>query len=276
MMSMSTVWSPRAEELDLLSTASLRESFLVEDLFEPGALKMVATDLDRMTVGGAMPMGELSLPAFREFGTSYFTERRELGIINIGAPGAVRVGAETYSLDLLDCLYIGKGQPEIAFQSVGDTPPAFYVLSCPAHQAHPTTKLTRSEAQSVMLGNQANSACRRLNKYIHPGGVQSCQLVMGVTELETGSVWNTMPCHTHERRSEIYLYFDLGENLVVHLCGTPDNTRHLMVRDRQAVLSPPWSIHAGAGTANYRFIWGMAGENQSFEDTEPVPMTSLL
>ncbi len=266
---------PRAQEIDRMPGPALREQFLVEQLFEPGALNIVATDLDRLAVGAAMPAGELPLPACNEFGTAYFTERRELGIINIGAPGAVRVGSQSYSLDPLDCLYIGIGEQDIVFESATATPAEFYFLSCPAHQKHPTAKLARAEAQSVLLGTTANASQRRLNKYIHPGGIKSCQLVMGFTELLPGSVWNTMPAHRHSRRSEIYLYFDLAENLVVHLYGTPDNTRHLIVRDRQAVLSPPWSLHAGAGTANYRFIWGMAGENQSFDDMDPIALADL-
>lgn len=276
MITIPTRFLPRADELDRLCSSSLRENFLAENLFEPGELRIIATDLDRLTVGAAMPAGEIRLPPCREFGTSFFAERRELGIINIGAPGVVRVGSRSFSLDRLDCLYIGKGEPEIVFESVTSASPAFYFLSCPAHQKHPTAKVTRADAQSMIIGSQASASHRRLNKCIHPGGIQSCQLVMGFTELEPGSVWNTMPSHTHIRRSEIYLYFDLGENLVVHLYGPPGNTRHLIVRDRQAVLSPPWSLHAGAGTANYRFIWGMAGENQDFEDVDPVAPASLL
>ena len=275
MISIPTRCLPRAEELDRLSSSSLRDSFLAENLFAPGELRILATDLDRLTVGAAMPIGALRLPPCREFGTSYFTERRELGIINIGAPGAVRVGAEFFTLDLLDCLYVGIGESEISFESTTGEPPAFYFLSCPAHRKHPTAKVARGQAQSALLGSPASASSRRLNKCIHPGGIPSCQLVMGFTELEPGSVWNTMPAHTHSRRSEIYFYFDLGENMVVHLYGTPANTRHLIVRDRQAVLSPPWSLHAGAGTANYRFIWGMAGENQSFEDIDPIAPGSL-
>ncbi len=267
---------PRAVELDGLSTSSLRQNFLVENLFQPGELNVLPTDIDRLAVGAAMPAGELRLPPCREFGTAFFTERRELGILNIGAPGVIRVGAHSYPLDRLDCLYIGAGEPDIVFESTSSEPPAFYFLSCPAHQKYPTAKLSRDQAQSVVLGNTAGSSCRRLNKYIHPGGIQSCQLVMGFTELEPGSVWNTMPAHTHTRRSEIYLYFDLGDNLVVHLFGEPGNTRHLIVRDRQAILSPPWSLHSGAGTSNYSFIWGMAGENQSFNDMDAIPMSSLL
>ncbi|MBL0158248.1 MAG: 5-dehydro-4-deoxy-D-glucuronate isomerase [Bryobacterales bacterium] len=267
---------PRAEEIDSLSTSALRQSFLLEHLFQSGQLNLIPTDLDRLAVGAAMPIGELRLPSCREFGTAYFTERREIGIINIGAPGVVRVGAQSYTLELLECLYVGIGEPEISFESITDQPPAFYFLSSPAHHKHPTAKVARSDAQSVTLGVPATASCRRLNKCIHPGGVQSCQLVMGFTELEPSSVWNTMPAHTHTRRSEIYLYFDLGDHLVVHLFGEPENTRHLIVRDRQAILSPPWSLHSGAGTANYRFIWGMAGENQSFDDMDAIPMESLL
>jgi len=267
---------PHAEELDGLSTAALRERFLVENLFEPGKLNVVATDLDRLALGAAMPVGALRLPGFSEFGTSYFTERRELGIINIGAPGIVHVASQSYSLETLDCLYVGMGEPDIVFEPVTDVPPAFCLLSCPAHHKHPTAKLARAEAQSVNIGTAEKSSERRLNKCIHPGGLQSCQLVMGFTELQSGSVWNTMPAHTHSRRSEIYLYFDLAENIVVHLFGTPGETRHLIVRDRQAILSPPWSLHAGAGTANYRFIWGMAGENQSFDDMDPIALADLF
>lgn len=259
-----------------MTTAELREQFLVGELFQPGELNLVATDLDRLVAGAAMPAGELRLPACKEFGTGYFTERRELGILNIGAPGSVRVGSQSFALGLLDCLYVGMGEPDIVFESAGDSPAAFYLLSCPAHAKHPTAKLARAEADSTMIGSADNASRRRLTKCIHPGGLGSCQLVMGFTEVQPGSVWNTMPAHVHSRRSEIYLYFDLGENLVVHLFGTPSETRHLIVRDRQAVLSPPWSLHSGAGTAGYGFVWGMAGENQSFADMDPIATGELF
>ena len=270
------VSTPRFEEAERMPPAGLRERFLVDGLFAAAAVRLVITDLDRMVLGGAVPEPDLPLPPCEDFGTRYFQERRETGIINIGAPGAVRVGAQTYPLDSLDCLYVGAGEEDVAFLSGPAGGAAFYFLSCPAHRKYPTALVARAETQAQSVGDESHASRRTIHKCIHPGGAASCQLVMGFTELAPSSVWNTMPAHRHARRSEIYLYFDLGDALVVHLMGRPEATRHLIVRDRQAALSPPWSIHAGAGTASYRFIWGMAGENQDFGDMDAVAPGHLL
>jgi 4-deoxy-L-threo-5-hexosulose-uronate ketol-isomerase len=266
---------PRAEEFERMTSRSIRENFLVDDLFETGSIRVVPTDLDRLAVGGAVPQSEMPLAAVPAFGTSYFTERREVGIFNIGDPGVVRVGTSSFRLGTLDCLYVGVGEPDIIFGPGDSGVPVFYLLTCPAHEKHPTRKMARNQATSEALGGEHSASRRCLHKYIHPEGLRSCQLVMGFTELAPGSVWNTMPPHTHDRRSEIYMYFDLGEDVVFHMLGKPESTRHVIVRDRQAVLSPPWSVHAGAGTHSYRFIWGMAGENQAFHDMNRVALTEL-
>ncbi len=267
---------PRAPESANLSTEALREAFLIGDLFAPGELRLALTDLDRLVVGVAMPRETpIRLPAPAEFGTAYFTERREIGVCNLGPAGHVRVGDAVYSLGTMDFLYIGIGNPEVFFESCGDAHPRFYMLSCPAHRAFPVTRVTRQEAQSEVIGSGERANRRRLNRYLHPDGAASCQLVMGMTELESGSVWNTMPTHTHTRRSEVYLYTGLGDGIVVHLMGEPERTRHLIVRNNEVILSPPWSIHCGAGTKSYAFVWGMAGENQSFSDIDPVETNHL-
>ncbi|MEP7363087.1 MAG: 5-dehydro-4-deoxy-D-glucuronate isomerase [Acidobacteriota bacterium] len=266
---------PGPVETARLGTAELRHSFLVEHLFKPSELRVVLTDMDRLVLGGAMPTAPLRLEAGSEFGTAYFAERRELGIVNLGEPGHVFVEGERYSLANRDFLYVGAGNREISFASCEDSRPCFYFLSCPAHQSLPVVHVPRDEAQSEVIGDAGRASRRRLSKYIHPEGARSCQLVMGLTELEDGSVWNTMPPHTHSRRSEIYLYFGLEDGVAVHLMGEPTQTRHLIVRDREAILSPSWSMHSGAGTRPYSFIWGMAGENQAFSDMDAVDLHQL-
>lgn len=258
-----------------MTAAELAESFLAGELFVPGELRLAVTGLDRLALGGAVPHRELALAPCAEFGTRYFTERRELGVLNLGMPGAVHVGGEVYPLETLDGLYVGAGEPDVRFAPGPAGQAVFYLLSCPAHCTFPTAKIARLEAETVVLGDERNSSKRCIRKYIHPGGARSCQLTMGYTELAPGNVWNTMPAHRHARRSEIYLYFDLEDGVVVHLMGEPNQTRHLIVRDRQAVLSPAWSIHCGAGTRNYRFVWGMAGENQDFSDMDAVSCAEL-
>jgi len=261
-----------------MTTAELRETFLVEDLFQPGAISAAYVDLDRAVVGSAVPVqGPLSLGTFDELRSTYFTERRELGILNIGGPGTVAVAGEIYALEHLSCLYVGRGNPAISFASTDPLRPAeFYLLSYPAHKEYPTALAARGQLQTTDLGSPETSNQRRITKCIHNQGVRSCQLVMGFTELATGSVWNTMPSHTHLRRSEIYLYFNLGKDgRVVHLMGPPDETRHLVIADKQVVISPAWSIHSGVGTTNYTFCWGMGGENQEFSDMDPVDVARL-
>lgn len=267
---------PRHEEVCHMSTALLRERFIADGLFEPGEIHVVYTDLDRMVLGGAAPERPLHLPSYAELASDYFAERREIGVMNIGGRGAIRAGGVEYELEFMDCLYIGRGVAEVIFQRAGDEPPLFYFLSCPAHHAYPTRKVAHADAQREVIGDPANASRRIIHKYIHPNGAQSCQLVMGMTALEPNSVWNTMPPHLHSRRTEAYLYFGLGEGIVVHLMGPPSDTRSLIVRDREAVLSPSWSIHCAAGTQAYNFVWGMAGENQDFGDMDPVSLKDLF
>jgi 4-deoxy-L-threo-5-hexosulose-uronate ketol-isomerase len=267
---------PTPEAANTLSTEELRERFLISGLIQPGAVTAHYTDLDRMIVGAAVPTtAPLSLPNAKETGTSFFLERREIGILNIGAAGRVRVGATSYDLANLDCLYIGLGEKEVSFESAAGGQAQFFFISTPAHAKHPTAVVRRADVRTDPIGDPAKANRRRINKLIHPDGVKSCQLVMGFTEFEPGSLWNTMPAHTHSRRTEIYLYFDVGENVVFHFMGEPTRTRHLVVRDREAILSPSWSIHCGAGTGAYRFIWAMGGDNQVFSDMDAVPMSAL-
>jgi 4-deoxy-L-threo-5-hexosulose-uronate ketol-isomerase len=267
---------PTPEATNTLSTADLRERFLIGALFQPGKVRAHYTDLDRMIVGAVVPVSEpLTLPSAKEMGTSFFLERREIGILNLGAPGAVRVGGLDHALGHLDCLYIGQGERDVSFTNSGPERAEFFFISTPAHAKHPTALVRRADVRPDPIGDPAKANHRRINKLIHPDGVKSCQLVMGFTEFETGSVWNTMPPHTHSRRTEIYLYFDLADNAVFHFLGEPHATRHVVVRDREAVLSPAWSIHCGAGTGAYRFVWAMGGDNQLFADMDPVPLAEL-
>ncbi|SET53107.1 5-dehydro-4-deoxy-D-glucuronate isomerase [Hymenobacter actinosclerus] len=265
-------------ETAALNTAELRENFLLENLFVAGAIELVYTHYDRMVVGGAVPAaGALELPCPDNLKADYFLERRELGILNIGAAGTVTVDGQTYELGNQDCLYVGRGSQKVTFASAdADSPARFYLLSTPAHAAHPTTRLTQAEATPVTMGTAETANQRTIYKYIYNEGLASCQLVMGLTKLHPGSVWNTMPAHTHDRRMEAYLYFDLpAGQRVLHLMGQPQQTRHLWVSEGQAVLSPPWSVHAGCGTAGYTFIWGMGGENQEYTDMDAVAITDL-
>ena len=233
-----------------------------------------------MICGAAVPTTEpLSLPADQELGSAFFLERREIGILNVGtAPGIVRVGGTAHTLATLDCLYIGLGEHDVSFEpAVPDaaSSPQFYFVSTPAHAKHPTTLARRADVSATPIGDVTKANRRTILKYIHLDGIQSCQLVLGFTEFEPGSLWNTMPPHTHSRRTEIYLYFDLGENIAMHFMGEPQATRHLVVRDREAVLSPAWSVHCGVGTGAYRFVWAMGGDNQIFADMDPAPIATL-
>ncbi len=269
-------YSPSPAAANTLSTEALRDAFLIGGLFRPGEVIAHYTDLDRMIVGGAMPTtAPLALPSAKETGTEFFLARREIGILNLGAPGAVRVGAERHELGTLDCLYIGLGEKDVTLESSPGGQAQFYFISTPAHAKHPTAVVRRADVKTDPIGDPAKANRRRINKLIHVDGVKSCQLVMGFTEFEPGSVWNTMPPHTHSRRTEIYLYFDLADQVVVHLLGEPTATRHVIVRDREVVLSPAWSVHCGAGTGSYRFVWAMGGDNQTFSDMDAVPMTAL-
>jgi len=268
-------YPPLPSGIQRMTTDELREQFLVDDLFAPGEIRLVHTGLERMIAGGVMPDGELHLKADDDLRATSFHERRESGVINIGEPGVVIVDGEQFKLNGMECLYIGMGAKDVSFRSASNTGAVFYLLSCPAHRKYPTQRLSVQQAEVSQIGKRENASCRKIHRYIHENGIQSCQLVMGFTVLAPGNVWNTWPPHTHDRRSEVYLYTGLGDNFVMHLMGEPENSRHLVVRDRQAVLSPPWSMHCGAGTGSYCFIWGMAGENQSFEDMDPADLERL-
>jgi 4-deoxy-L-threo-5-hexosulose-uronate ketol-isomerase len=262
-----------------MSTAELRNTFLLEDLFEPDRVKLVYVDLDRTVIGSAVPLAsELELPCPKELRANSFNERRELGVFNIGGPGTVHVNGESHALGNRDALYVGRGEHSISFCSYDAKSPAeFYLLSYPAHTAHPTSVVRADGETRLPLGEAATANRRRITKLIHLEGVKSCQLVMGFTELEQGSVWNTMPPHTHMRRSEVYLYFDIPtDQRVVHLMGPAGETRHIVVGNKQVAVSPGWSIHAGVGTASYSFCWGMGGENQVYTDMDALRVPELL
>ncbi|MFO1397999.1 MAG: 5-dehydro-4-deoxy-D-glucuronate isomerase [Burkholderiales bacterium] len=264
-----------SEHAKTLDTAGLRRHFLVERLFVPGEIAMTYSQIDRIIVGGAMPTNtELAFgpDLAKQFAASAFLERRELGVVNVGGPGAVTVDGTVHALGHRDALYVGMGATDVRFRSDDPAKPArFYLNSAPAHRACPTRRVTLAEAARQTLGDPATSNRRTIYKLLVPGVVETCQLTMGMTELESGSVWNTFPTHTHERRMEVYFYFGLPEDAAVfHLCGRPDETRHIVVRNEQAVISPSWSIHSGVGTRAYTFIWGMVGENQVFDDMDHV------
>lgn len=265
-------------ETATMNTQQLRTNFLVQQLMQDDQIKLVYTHYDRVIVGGVKPVGQtIALPNDEELKAKYFLERRELGIINVGGAGTVIADGETFNLDKLDCVYLGKETQEVTFASKSKEEPAvFYLLSAPAHQKYPNTLLTKEKASPVQLGDVTTSNKRTIYKYIHLDGIKSCQLVMGLTVLEPGSVWNSVPPHTHTRRMEAYFYFDVPEQQrVMHFMGERQETRHIIMQNHEAVVSPPWSMHFGCGTANYGFIWGMAGENQEFTDMDPAPIGSI-
>lgn len=255
-------------------TAQLRENYLMQSLFVAGKISMVYSHLDRTVVGGVVPSeGVLSLESNKQIGSPGFLDRREIGIINVGETGTVTADGVGYDLARTDCLYLPMGTKDVRFE--GDAA-RFYFVSAPAHHAYVAKKITADEANRLALGSQSDANVRVLRQYIHPDICDSCQLVMGITLIEDGSIWNTMPCHTHDRRSEVYLYFDMGaQTRVFHFMGEPDETRHLVVANEQAILSPGWSIHSGAGTGRYGFIWSMAGDNQDFTDMDGVEVGDL-
>lgn len=258
------------DQIRHFGTAELRARYLVEGLFGP-EVDGVYTHQDRMVVAGVRPSGKARLGAFDPLRTEHFLERRELGVINIGEPGTVEVDGVPYELDPKDCLYVGRGAREVTFERG-----TFYLVSAPAHETFPTTHARLKDVDPVRLGGADGSNDRTIYKYIHLDGIRSCQLVMGVTVLEPGSMWNTMPCHTHDRRTEVYLYFDLPrDERIVHLMGRPEETRNLIVANEQAVISPSWSVHCGFGTRSYAFVWAMAGENQAFDDMDQVAITEM-
>ena len=265
-------------ETKQFDTATLRENFLLQKLMTPDACNLVYTHYDRMIVGGVMPAGKtIALPNEVELRAEYFLERREIGIINVGGDGKVTTEKGSYDLTKLDCVYIGKGTKQVSFSSNDANAPAvFYILSCPAHHEYESRKMTKEEATPSNLGSVDTANERTIYKYIHNDGIASCQLVMGLTVLKNGSVWNTIPSHVHDRRMEAYFYFDVKEGQrVLHLMGHPQETRHLVVDNYEAIVSPPWSIHSGCGTASYSFIWGMAGENKDYTDMDPVSLIDL-
>jgi 4-deoxy-L-threo-5-hexosulose-uronate ketol-isomerase len=262
-----------------MTTSELRETFLVADLFQPNTISLNYVDLDRTVIGSAVPThAALRLPTYDPLKSAYFTERRELGILNIGGDGKVIVNGLEYSLARLDALYVGRGNDEVIFKNAAaDRPAEFYLLSYPAHAIHPTQEIRSAELNRVKIGSPDGANVREITKLIYLDGARSCQLVMGFTQLAFGSAWNTMPPHTHMRRSEVYLYFDVTEGeRVVHLMGPPRETRHIIVANKQAVISPGWSIHAGVGTRNYSFCWGMGGENQAYDDMDALAIADLL
>lgn len=265
------------EQSKAFDTAQLRATFLVNKLFERDSVELVYTHYDRFVVGGAMPVSKpLDLTPPGVFKSSYFLERRELGIINVGGPGTVLVDDEEFQLDYREALYVGRAEQKVRFARKGDKQPLFYFNSAPAHSSHPTRKITLAEAETVELGSSTNANARTIRKLIVQPGVQTCQLQMGLTELKPGSMWNSMPPHTHDRRMEVYFYFDIPEgNSVCHFMGLPQETRHLWIHNHQAAISPPWSIHCGSGTSAYSFIWGMAGENLDYSDMDQVKQTEL-
>jgi len=261
-----------------MTTTEQRESFLIDGLFEKDVISLFYLDIDRVIIGSAVPEKKsLKLGVSKELAADYFAQRREIGVLNIGGKGSVSVDKRTYVIENKDMLYIGRGSKNIEFSSTDTTKAAqFYLLSYPAHKEYPTKLSSKKEAEPVHLGSMEESNKRTIYKLIHPGAMDTCQVVMGFTELETGSVWNTMPPHTHERRMEVYMYFDMAsDSRVFHLMGPADETRHLVVANGQAVVSPSWSLHSGVGTGAYTFCWGMGGENQAFGDMDHIAIGEL-
>lgn len=266
------------EAVRAYDTEGLRRHFLIESIFETDEIVLTYSHIDRLIIGGALPATQsLTLTAPTAVGQEFFLAQRELGVINIGGSGRVLLDGSVHELDNRDCLYIGRGIVDVVFESVDATRPAkFYLLSTPAHATYESMLIKPEQANQLKLGKQLTANKRTIFQYVHPDVCDSCQLVMGLTQLEPGNMWNTMPCHTHDRRSEAYLYFDLADDQrVFHMMGEPAETRHLVVANEQAILSPGWSIHSGVGTANYAFIWAMGGDNKSFTDMDHIPMSAL-
>ena len=261
-----------------MTTAQLRENFLVQNLMQDDTIQLVYSHYDRVIIGGAKPVNKtLALPNHPELRADFFLQRRELGIINVGGAGLIIADGKEFTTNKLDCVYLGKDTKEVKFKSKSKKEPAvFYLLSAPAHHQYPNKLMTKEKASPVNLGDAATSNKRTIYKYIHLDGIKSCQLVMGLTVLENGSVWNSVPPHTHNRRMEVYFYFDVpADHRVFHFMGEPQETRHIVMANHEAVISAPWSMHFGCGTSNYGFIWGMAGENQVFTDMDPAPVPAL-
>lgn len=277
-MNIEERYSYHPDHVRTMSSNDLRKAFLVESLMSRDKVTAVYSHFDRMVIGGVVPGGTpLTLTTPDAFKSKFFLERREIGIINIGGEGSVTVDGTRYNMNKLDCVYAGKGGKELVFESNDTGSPAkFYFLSSPAHHIYPTVMMTNKSSAPLQLGSRETSNERTIYKYIHEDGIKSCQLVMGLTILKEGNVWNTMPPHTHNRRMEAYLYFDMDtEHRVFHMMGEANETRHMLVANEQAIISPPWSIHSGCGTSSYSFIWGMAGENQAFTDMDAIAIENL-
>ncbi|BBH16753.1 4-deoxy-L-threo-5-hexosulose-uronate ketol-isomerase [Nocardioides baekrokdamisoli] len=261
------------DEFATLTPEQMRERFLVQDLFAAGEVRWMLSQSDRILLGGAVPNGaNLAITAPDEVRAINLCDRRELGVVCLSGTGTVTVDGQTFEVEAEDIVYVGAGTVSISVS--GDA--TFYLVSAPAHLSHPTTLIKRADAQTLIIGDADKASLRTLRKYVHDQGVASCELALGITTIEPGNVWNTMPCHTHDRRTECYLYFDVpdGER-VVHIAGQPGQTRSMIVADREAIISPPWSVHFGAGTAPYKFVWSTAGENLAYNDMDPVVTTEL-
>ena len=277
-MRMHQRYAQSPKEVSGLLTAELRENFLIEDVMQPNQFSFTYSHYDRAIVGGVVPIIDaLELPVYENLKAEYFLERREMGIINVGGTGQVTVDETIYAVNKLDAVFAGKGTKKVVFKSLSAEQPAkFYLYSVPAHKEYPHQLIKNESASPTTLGSTATANERIIYKYIHLEGARSSQLVMGLTILATGSVWNTMPAHVHDRRMEAYFYFDVPENQVVfHMMGQPQETRHIVVKNNQALISPPWSVHSGCGTSNYGFIWAMGGENLVYSDIDPVAITDL-
>lgn len=277
-MNLDVRYANHPDDTERYNTEELRKHFLMEKIFEVDSIYLNYSHVDRIMTGGIMPVKKaLKLEAGSEMGVDYFLERREMGIVNIGGKGVISIDGKEYPINNREGAYLGMGVKEIIFKSNDPKNPAkFYMNSCPAHHSYPTVLIDLAKAKKVPLGDPKKLNARTIYQFVHPAVCQSCQLVMGVTILEPGSVWNTMPCHTHERRMEVYMYFDMEEDTrVFHLMGKSDETRHIVMSNEQAVISPSWSIHSGVGTSNYTFIWAMCGENQTFDDMDFVEMDGL-
>lgn len=275
-------YSVNQRDFKRYTTEEMRSEFLIETLFVPDQVTAVYSHVDRMVTLGVMPQKEQvpldkGIDVWKNFGTAFFLERREAGMFNLGGPGAVTADGITYELGYKDCLYLTRGNKEVTFASMDEAAPAkFYIVSAPAHTSYENRRITIQEAAKKPLGSLETSNKRVINQFIHPDVLKTCQLSMGLTILEPGSVWNTMPAHTHERRMEVYFYFEIPrDNVVFHMMGEGNQTRHIVMQNEQAVISPSWSIHAGVGTASYAFIWAMGGENLAFNDMDAIPTTEL-
>ena len=282
-MGMEIRYSANQRDVKRYTQQELRDEFLIENLFVADEVVAVYSHVDRMVTLGCMPVKEevsidKGIDCWKNFGTDYFLERREIGIFNMGCgKGVITADEETFELDYKDCLYITKGTKKVTFKSLDPEVPAkFYMVSAPAHCAYKTTFISIADAAKRNLGSLENSNKRTINQFIHPDVLKTCQLSMGMTCLEPGSVWNTMPCHTHERRMEVYAYFEVPKDqIVMHFMGEPTETRHIVMQNEQAVISPSWSIHCASATSNYTFIWAMGGENQAFDDMDNLVATEL-